>query len=411
MNVKDQIRITAKQQGRKYTGLIIPILLGAMSILFLLFLHMLTDTGVFSPSYYNTYTRQAMAWRDGLLHLPENVEALELAVYQNEYYVSFPPVPSVIEWFLTFFFGMATPDNFLMMLYSVLSCECLYFFFRKNEMGYLSSSIYAFSVCFVGCILPMCLVGAVWYHAQLLAFAFICVSCLMFSHDHPLPALICYALSVGCRPFNAIYGIVLMLIYVLRKLREHIPFLKILKKMLPGIIAGLMIAAVYGWYNFIRFDNIFEFGHNWLPEFSTQGGVQFSLSHIPQNARTFLFGMPFSLGAETDTLRLNKFGFSVFIACPVITIMCMFVLKRIFTGKIHLQESIILLGFTLHFFLLLLHRTFGGYQFGARYTCDLLIYAALYFALAKKETNGFEIAVFAFSLIFSVYGTYVTCLF
>ena len=40
--------------------------------------------------------------------------------------------------------------------------------------------------------------------------------------------------------------------------------------------------------------------------------------------------------------------------------------------------------FSAQLFCLLLHRTFGGFQFGARYTCDLLPYAALYFALPGR---------------------------
>ena len=47
------------------------------------------------------------------LPLPEDVPYLELAVYGGDYYVSFPPVPSLLLLPLTFFFGMDTPDSLL----------------------------------------------------------------------------------------------------------------------------------------------------------------------------------------------------------------------------------------------------------------------------------------------------------
>jgi hypothetical protein len=55
--------------------------------------------------------------------------------------------------------------------------------------------------------------------------------------------------------------------------------------------------------------------------------------------------------------------------------------------------------------MLLMHRTFGGFQFGARYTCDLLPYAAAYFAFSdRKRMNVFEWAVLTFAAVFAVYG-------
>ena len=57
------------------------------------------------PSGYCTYTLQALAWRDGQICLSQDYPWLELAIYQGKYFVSFPPVPSVPLYFLTFLFG------------------------------------------------------------------------------------------------------------------------------------------------------------------------------------------------------------------------------------------------------------------------------------------------------------------
>lgn len=55
----------------------------AMALMFvflLLTLHSASGTAPFSPSPYNNYTLQALAWRGGLPYLPENVPCLELAI-------------------------------------------------------------------------------------------------------------------------------------------------------------------------------------------------------------------------------------------------------------------------------------------------------------------------------------------
>lgn len=78
-----------------------------IALMYLCF-YLATEKSPFAPSMYNTYTRQAMAWRQGLLHLPEDVPHLELAVFNGDYYVSFPPLPSVSLFLLTFIFGMET---------------------------------------------------------------------------------------------------------------------------------------------------------------------------------------------------------------------------------------------------------------------------------------------------------------
>ena len=94
---------------REYTPLY---MIGAMCLMWAL-LHTVLGTSFFGPTPYNTYTRQALAWRQGLLHLPEDVPHLELAIFEGEYYVSCPPLPSVILLPLTYLFGMATPDALL----------------------------------------------------------------------------------------------------------------------------------------------------------------------------------------------------------------------------------------------------------------------------------------------------------
>lgn len=363
-------------------------------------LHQLLGSDFFGPSLYNTYTRQAMAWRQGMLHLPQDVPYLELAVYQGEYYVSFPPVPSLVLLPLTFLFGMDTPDHLLVKLYALGGCLMIYRALRRAGYKKGNAGAGAFLFCFASSLLPMSFNGSVWYHAQMLGFFLIVGAICFLSQDKPTPALACYALAVGCRPFSALYGIPLFAVWFFLHRRAGYSLRATLRPLLPGIAWGLLVAFELGMYNFVRFGNPLEFGHNYLPEFSTQGGVQFSLAHVANNLKTFLWGAPVEAGAEG--LKVKAFGYSIFLACPALTLMLFWFLTDCMKKRLRWEKAVTLLTCLLHLFLLLMHRTFGGYQLGARYAVDLMPYAFLYLLLTpeKKKLHWMELlfllAVFAF---------------
>ena len=393
-----------RRTGKDPAVFIIPLMI---MMLFLL-IHSANGTKLLSPSYYNSYTRQAMSWREGYTHLENDVSYLELAVYDGEYYVSFPPVPAAVEYIVSEITGFETPDNLLMLLYSVTSYECLYFVFRKKGKDGLTSAVFAFSVCCAGCILTISTSGCVWYHAQILGFMLLCLSLAFFVYGRMTPSLIAFALSVGCRPMNALFGVLLIVLWYEEKRKSKTPFMKSIRALLPGLICGLIIAAVYAVYNAVRFGNIFEFGHNWLPEFSFQGGTQFSLSHVAQNIRKFIFGMPFSISGER--LNSEQFGFSMLLASPVFILMLMRSAKAIGRRRNGIENTALLVLFALQLLLLLMHRTFGGYQFGARYTCDLLPYAAVCFMLSRDEMSHTETVITFIAFAFSLYGAFAVAL-
>lgn len=361
-------------------------------------MHRQLDTSPWDSSFYNSYTRQALAWREGSFHLPEDVPYLELAIYEGEYYVSFPPVPTLPELLCTFIWGMDTPDNALVALYGLLASLGIFYGLRKQGFSRLASGLYSFFLTFASCMLPLFLTGAVWYQAQTMAFALTVWAIALVSAGHATPGLLLYALAVGCRPFNVFYGPAMMLIFWLDRKDEGL--LANIKKMSPGIGLGLTVAAAYAAFNYARFGNPLEFGHNYLPEFSFQGGVQFSLNHVAKNAQTFLWGGPFDASGS-----LKQFGFSLFIACPALAALVFNGGYDFLRRRINWQKTIILLCFALQLVALLLHRTFGGFQFGARYAADLIPYMFMYLMTRqKKRFAWYEGLLFFTGLAFCIWG-------
>ncbi len=361
--------------------------IAAFAVLLLLFIlltaliHSLTGSSPFQPSPYNSYTLQAMAWRRGQTHLDMDYPHLELAIYKGRYFVSFPPVPGIPVFLLSFIFGLGVPDGLLVMLYAMAALTVIFRLLLRRGFSPLLSAVWSFSLCFSSSMLPLIFSGAVWYQAQVMAFMLTVCAIDRMDRDHPWPGLALYALAVGCRPFNALYGPLLVLLYVFRQKERPIDHKTIFIRLLPGLLTGLLIALLYGWYNWIRFDDPLEFGHSYLPEFSFQGGTQFSLQHIAGNVRTFFFALPFEKTA--DGIRIKQFGFSLFIANPILTLVLLRGAANLVKGRLKKEQGLALLTLLIHLFFLMLHRTFGGYQYGARYAVDLIPYALL--CLSRRE--------------------------
>ncbi len=379
-------------------------LIGAMAALWAV-LCALTGKAYLGPSVYDTYTRQAMAWRYGLLHLPHDVKYLELAVYQGEYYVSFPPLPSVVLLPLTYLFGWDTPDNLLVKLYAMGACLLMYAALKRAGYKQWEAGAFSFLICFASSLLPLTLEGAVWYHAQTLAYFLVTAAICLLALDRPTPALLCYALAVGCRPFDVLYGLPLFAVYIAINRRARTPAKTVARALLPGVCLGLCVAAGLGLYNYVRFGDPLEFGHNYLPEFSTQGGVQFSLEHVARNVQIFLLGSP--LTYANGVWEVPTMGFSMLLACPTLLLMLGWAIMDLSRRTMRVEKAVVLFTCLLHAFLLLLHRTFGGYQLGARYAVDLVPYTFFYLILTpeKKRPNAVEYVYLCEALLFMAWGS------
>lgn len=381
-------------------------------LLLLLGLHAAASIPLLSPSPYNSYTLQAMAWHEGQAHLPEDVPHLELAIKDGRYYVSFPPAPSIPIYLLTFIFGDRVPDGLLVKLYVIIAYYALCRLLTRSGWREGRAAAMAFLLCTASAMLPLLLSGAVWYQAQVMAFMWTVLAIDALFGNKPTSGLLFYALAVGCRPFNALYGPLIMGLYMFRSQDKwHAWSLRqCLKTLLPGIAVGLSVAAAYAWYNMLRFGHPLEFGHNYLPEFSFQGGKQFSFSHIPNNIKNYVFSLPFDHSG--DTLALKRFGFSLFLATPILLMLIYWAVRDGITKQLSGGKLPILFTILLHLLLLLSHRTFGGFQYGARYAVDLIPYAVLYLVLDHADDKWTKplVVIMTLGLCLAIYGSLVIVL-
>ena len=169
-------------------------------------------------------------------------------------------------------------------------------------------------------------------------------------------------------------------------------------------------------YNYARFDNILEFGHNYLIEFLESKDGQFNASYILYNLyRIFIRGIKIkdNLGIYFPVFD----GFWMYVANPLFIILFIYIIKSIYNinkgklvDKIEPVKIAILIALVANLLCLCMHKTLGGWQFGNRYLVDLIPFAFIYILMTKKQLGSIkklsriEMFIGIIALMFNAYG-------
>ena len=378
--------------------------LAVLAVCFVIFAAMCILSGT-SPGayYYPSYLLQAQAWLRGDFALEHNYEYLELAVFHGRYYVSFPPVPAIPMLLWTLIWGDDVPGGLFQKIYAAAACLAVLSALRRRR-NVRPGECVAWAI-FIGlgsALLPITLIGAVWYEAQILAFLFSVSAIAAMRRNRPILSCLLYALSVGCRPFSVCLGPVLLMLFLRRNRRRGLQ--ENFFRLAPGLLVGLGVAVCYAAYNYARFGNIFEFGHNYLPEFTRAENGQFSLHYIADNWHTLFFGSPFTRTA--GRVAFYPFGFSMFLSCPILICNLAWIIEDIIKRRFTWEKLVILAMGVLNVLLLLIHRTLGGFQFGLRYALELVPLCLAYLLLSPEHSRltRWEAVIMGFGLAFNFLG-------
>lgn len=373
----------------------------ALMLLGYMFMHMLFGGTLLSYNCWDSYSLQAMSWLSGRLDMGKNYEWLELAVYNGKYYLSFPPLPSVVMLPFVLLFGEKTPSNLVSALYGIFTAMIAYKILKKADMKRGGAVFFAIAYVWGSNMLWLSTSGGVWFLAQGLNMLLL-TACVYFAQQKmQMAAYAMVALAVGCRPFSVCMFLPLMAyFYMVDKDR---PRADRIRGQIRSLIIPAFIALCYMLYNYVRFGNVLEFGHNYLPEFTESEKGQFSLSYILPNLYNLLL-RPVTLRADL-TLEYPLFdGFMFYIANPMFLIWFAAVVKDVRQKKLDAVRLCIVIAVLIELLLLCAHKTLGGWQFGARYTVDMLPMALMYLLLKKDEPGGILAFIMAAGMMFNLYG-------
>lgn len=391
------------------------VLLCALLCLWVVFA-LFTGIGPLSSNPYNSYSLQAQAWLDGRLDLGQNFAHLELAIFEGRYYVSFPPFPSLLLLPLVALFGTATPDHLLCALAFLAGGLLAYHAALRLNWAPRQALFAALFLTAGSNLLFVGFCGWVWFLAQTLSFAFTmgALYCALGTGQRStLLSLLWLCCAAGCRPFQLVY--LPLVLYLLWRGSGLAPVAWAGRHWwcaLPAVALG----CVYMGLNFARFGSVFEFGHNYLPEFTAAADGQFSLAYLGENLHRLL-----RLPALVDgRLALPQFdGFNLFLASPLFLAAPLAILGRReqhggpLADQAGLADRASLAALAgglvvLHLLLLCAHKTMGGWQFGNRYTIDALPAVFLAYLSLRKKPAVWDGLLCLFGLALNLVGTVLT---
>lgn len=364
--VHDKISLVMRDEQERFTYHFI--LAAGLLLCAYIIMYRVLGQNPLSHSNYDSYTRQAAAWWRGKAYLPDNVTWLELAEFGGRYYVSFPPFPSIIQFLLFPVFGMNTPDNLINTIFGLGSFVLIYRFMMRRGFDGLYSSLAALLMTIGSNLFYISLTGWVWFSAQTQGFFFSVLAVYLIESRRKTAwyfSFLCLGIAFACRPMNVIYAP--LLFYLLYKKNEDDSkirtFVRCAKYVLPLAAVGISAAA----YNYMRFGNIFEFGHNYLPEFKY--APQFALEYVPGNFMEIL-KLP---GPHNESFWPEFNGTLFFLVNPAYVLLAV----RLVQQRLDNKRILYLICLIVHAVLILSHKTMGGWQFGSRYLVDMLPFMLL----------------------------------
>ena len=348
---------------------------------FFLLHHTLAGGDLLAANPYDSYALQAQNWLQGRLYIAggENFPWLELAVVNGKYYQSFPPVPALLTlpWLLVL---GCHPANLTIALYALAAAAGVFQCMRRAGAPVAGCVFHALLISLGSNLCWLATSGGVWFQAQVLCAAFcFWAAWAFFAGRYTLCAAL-LALAVGCRPLTIRYLLALGVWLLLRPCRER----RSLRPLLGPVLAAGLIGAVMAGYNFARFGSIWEFGHTYLPEFMREETGQFHLSYLLPNLQNLL-RLPV-LG-EGLALEFPLFqGFLPLLADPGLLLWLVCLARDARRGRTGRAFDGACIGTAAAMVVLLcLHRTLGGWQFGARYMVDLLPVTVVWFAARRPR--------------------------
>lgn len=355
-----------------------------------------------ATSRANHFSLLAQSFLKGKVYFLEkpNSSWLDTTPFGERNYSPHPPFPAIVLTPFVYFFnflGLEFYSGYLQIL--LVPAIFLMVFkiaklvgYNRNDSLYLSFA-YCFSTAFLGI--------ALWPNFIAYTSATIFLFIMIFSYLRNFSPVLLVGISgilfLTRAPtlLSATFPIFCLLS------NKRIKVSKKYKRLVKMLILLLLSFSLFGFYNWLRFRDFFEFGYtntvNLEPfERAREYGV-LSLIHLPGNIYYLLFSAPLPIFKDSVSsvlkfpfIRANPMGMSIFITSP------MFFYLFFLSYKDRLSKTLIVTVLAISF-PILLYYGIGFRQFGYRYSLDFLPF--LFFLLIKNYKQKFKSLSLGFKML------------
>jgi len=343
------------------------------------------------------------------------------------WYVSFPPFPAVVMMPAVAAFGVDLPDRFFWALFAGLGPTAIYLLLRRTRELRLSTRtnrddlLLTFLFAFGSVFFFVAVQGTVWFAAHVTLVPLLCLFLsASLGARKPLLAGLALALCFLTRPTTSLFALFFLgealrssrtsspeespddelgplerTIRFLRRVSPKPAVAKLFLFSLPLVIAIVLAMAM----NRARFENPFEFGHEYL-QILWRGRIEkwglFNYHYVAKNLAIFLAGLPW-LSREAPHVVVSAHGLALWVTTPA-------VLYALWPKRVSPEMRALALAVLAVVVFDLMYQNSGWIQFGYRFALDYLPGVFLLLALGARrfDTTFRTLAVFA--LVVNTFG-------
>lgn len=353
----------------------------------------------------------------------------DLSFFNGKWYGPWGIIPSLILIPLQLIKGKFVPLFYLSILFSAFNTSIMYFFLKRIKKEFLPQLsifniyivllLFAFGTTqfYVGTL------GSVW-HVDQITTSFLGTLGIYFifrkerSLIHYFASIACFSFALLGRPTIILLNVlpISFYIYDFFTKRKNSDFKKnkrlFLKEFFLLSIPLLIFSTSFFLYNYVRFNNILEYGFNYIHEspyleqIRKQNGV-FSFKNMGQNLWYMVFEIPRLNFLDKVSLNFNLKGNSIFFLTPpfLASFLTFRFIRR--AKKFIFDPYIIFLWITVVVAIVpsLMHYGSGWMQFGYRYALDINVLLVLLSVFGiKGKINILYILGTVFSIIMYMMG-------
>lgn len=370
--------------------------------------------------YFNQIAQSIMDLR---LNILNPGTTYDLSYYENKWFAPWGIIPALILIPIQLVKGQFIPTFYLSILFSSLNVVVMYFLLLRIKKEFLPKlstlgiytclALLAFGTTqfYVGTL------GSVW-HVDQITTSFLATLgiYIIFRKErklvHYFSSIVCFSLALLGRPTMVLLVFLPMILYIfdLQKRKILTTFQRIrfisFKEIIFLSFPLVLFSVIFFLYNYVRFDNILEYGFNhihespYLEQLREENGP-FSIKSIPRNLWYMLFEFPSINFENPNIFNFNLNGNSIFfLTPPLITAFLAFPIRKR-NKKFILDPYVTSLWITVVVTLIpsWMHYASGWMQLGYRYTLDVNI---LLITLSIFGIRGNVGILYIFGALFSV---------
>jgi len=292
-------------------------------IIFLITFIVYYFTGEEHPRAYNNFVHLADAMLHGRVYFPENISWLELAYYNDRYFVVPPPLPGILILPLVAIFGLTFNQALASMFLGALNVSLAYLVIRKitknQHIQIWGTILFGFGTIHWW----LAATGWVWFYSQITSVTFILLAIYITLCDK---SIFLSGLFLGASFWSRLQTILSFPFFLIMNSTkwlnksEGLTFIKRINiSALISFGVGVGIFVVLNFiYNYIRYETIWDVSDYYRPGLLDEPIFQkgkFDISYIPRHLKVIFKGVPTFL-SEPPYIKPHGWGLSIFITTP-----------------------------------------------------------------------------------------------